>query len=89
MNNNDSTRALVEEAKGLERALLICAPSHQGGHSDSGRAIADALGLPFPLTMDTLRPAAIERGFMPYDLWPWLERLEAKSLKSIGRGGDG
>ena len=58
------------------RALLIAAPSHQGGHSASGAAIAEALEVPFPLTMPSLRAAAIDSGFLPYDLWPWLERME-------------
>lgn len=59
-----------------ERALLMCAPSHQGGHSGTGAAIAEALDVPFPLTVPSLREAAIARGFMPYDLWPWLEKME-------------
>ena len=61
------------------RALLIAAPQHQGGHSASGHAIAEALEVPFPLTMPSLRAAAIDSGFMPYDLWPWLERMENPS----------
>lgn len=61
------------------RALLIAAPSHQGGHSVSGAAIAEALRVPFPLTMPSLRAAAIDSGFLPYDLWPWLERMEGSA----------
>jgi len=62
--------------QGYLRALLIAAPSHQGGHSGTGDAIAEALEVPFPLTMPSLRAAAIDSGFEPYDLWPWLRRLE-------------
>lgn len=70
----------VEEAArrilALEKALLMCAPSHQGGHSETGAEIAAAFDVPFPLSMDTLRPLAIGHGYLPYDLWPWLERME-------------
>lgn len=58
------------------RALLIAAPGHQGRHSDSGYEIAQALCIPFPLTMPSLRAAAIDCGFHPYALWPWLDELE-------------
>lgn len=58
------------------RALLIAAPHHQGHHSGSGRAIAEALCIPFPLTMPSLRAAAIDCGFHPYAVWPWLDELE-------------
>ena len=62
----------------LERALLMCAPSHQGGHSDTGMEISEVFGIGFPLSMDSLRAFAISRGHMPYDLWPWLERMESR-----------
>jgi hypothetical protein len=70
---------------------LICAPQHQGGHSRTGRAIADALEVPFPLTMPNLRDVAINHGFMPYDLWPWLQHQEEarRSLTPPSQGDGG
>ena len=68
--------AIRAEERRVLRALLMVAPGFQGGHSDKGMEIADALGLPFPLSMETLRPAAIKGGFMPYDLWPWLKSMD-------------
>lgn len=59
-------------------ALLRAAPQFQGGHSDVGMHIAEALGIPFPITMDSLRTCARHHEFMPYDLWPWLEKMEAR-----------
>lgn len=57
------------------RALLMAAPRFQGGHSDVGMEISEALEIGFPLSMDSLRACAIRHDFMPYDLWPWLERM--------------
>lgn len=72
----------------LLRALLICAPSHQGGHSYTGGEIAEALSIPFPVTMDALRRVATDNGFMPYDLWPWLKGVDdARSALSLHEGG--
>lgn len=62
--------------RGYLRALLVAAPHHQGGHSATGAEIAKALGVPFPLAMPSLRAAAIDSGFHPYDLWPWLDEME-------------
>ena len=58
--------------QGYLRALLIAAPSHQGGHSYVGAAIAEALEIPFPLRTPSLRAAAIDSGFNPVELWPWM-----------------
>lgn len=80
------------ERAAMERALLMAAPGKQGGHSEEGMAIAEALGLPFPLSMDTLRPEAIKRGYMPYDLWPWLQKLDdrrASAPAAFDGGKDG
>lgn len=63
----DPVRAL----RTAREALFICAPSHQGGHSETGRAIADALGIDFPVRMEALQEAAIAEGFNPKKLWPW------------------
>lgn len=77
--------ALAERAEKASdkylRALLICAPGHQGGHSYTGGEIADALGIPFPVTMPDLRRFATDHGFMPYDLWPWLKKLDELSAE--------
>lgn len=35
-------------------ALVMAAPHHQGGHSAVGKAIADALGIPFPITYSNI-----------------------------------
>jgi hypothetical protein len=70
------------DQKQMLRAVLMAAAHCQGGHSDAGAEIADLLGLPFPLRMETLRRAATDHGFLPYDLWPWLERMEADRARS-------
>ena len=54
------------------RALLLCAAHHQGGHSDAGRAAADALGVPFPIRMDALCRALKHEGQEPGEFYPWL-----------------
>jgi hypothetical protein len=74
-NTRADPAAVVDS--GFLRALLIAAPSHQGGHSYSGAAIAKALRVPFPLTMPSLRAAAIDSGFSPVELWPWMAKAEA------------
>src|SRR3954468_14904382 len=55
----------------LERALFMCATHCQGGHSEAGAATAEILGVPFPLTMDSLGKAALAKGYNPRELWPW------------------
>lgn len=52
-------------------ALFKIGASHQGGHSGNGKAIADALEVPFPLTMPELAHRALEIGLKPSSLWPW------------------
>lgn len=59
----------------MTRALLMSAPSHQGGHSEVGMVIAEALAIPFPIDMENLSRRAGEMGYQPYDLWPWLKKL--------------
>lgn len=56
-------------------ALFMCAASCQGGHSSAGSAAADALGIPFPITMDALEAQATLEGLDPRVLWPWLFRM--------------
>jgi hypothetical protein len=54
------------------KALFMCAAHCQGGHSQAGDAAAEALGVPFPLTMDKLVAKARSEGADPTTLWPWL-----------------
>jgi len=74
---------LLEAAEALSRlsgeraALFKCAASCQGGHSDAGAAAADALGIPFPITMSNLISKAREEGLNPRDVWPWFYRIRA------------
>ena len=63
--------AMVTLRKARE-ALYRAAPNHQGGHSATGAAIAEALGVPFPLNVYELEKAAQEEGYDSNDLWPWL-----------------
>lgn len=72
--------AMVMLRKARE-ALYRAAPSHQGGSSDTGRAIADALGVTFPLNVYDLERAARAEGYDPDKLWPWLneQRRNASS----------
>jgi hypothetical protein len=67
----------VAEITMYREALLRCAPSHQGGHSETGRAIADALDVSFPLNMPELEAAARGDRMDPDRLWPWLAALRA------------
>lgn len=59
----------------LTKALLMCAASCQGGHSDAGMAASEALGIPFPIRMESLEAAAIREGFDPRELYPWWFRM--------------
>ena len=52
-------------------ALFMCAAHCQGGHSDAGRAAAEALGITFPITMKKLATRARKDGYDPKKLWPW------------------
>lgn len=67
----------IEEIKKYREALFRCAPSHQGGHSDTGKAIADALELTFPIRMPELEAKAKDDGMNTDVLWPWLTKLRA------------
>lgn len=64
------------------KALFMCAAHCQGGHSDAGAAAAEALGVPFPIDMDSLVRKARAEGVNPAALWPWLVRMQR------GRGGE-
>ncbi len=71
----------AHEISKLREALLIAAPSHQGGHSATGHAISEALDVPFPITMDALILRATRAGHDPDKLWPWCVQQRGKSLK--------
>lgn len=68
---------LVNQRDDTRKVLLMVASGHQGGHSASGGAIADLFGIPFPLAMPSLEAKAIELGFDPNELWPWLAPMRA------------
>jgi hypothetical protein len=57
------------------QAALMMAPHFQGGHSDTGRYVASALNIPFPITMDDLRKKAKALDFRESDIWPWFSSL--------------
>lgn len=61
----------------MTKALFIRGASCQGGHSKEGSEIADALGVPFPLTMENLEARAIQLGHNTHALWPWLYKMRA------------
>lgn len=68
----------VAEIMTYREALFRAAPSHQGGHSASGGAIADALGATFPLQVYELEAMAKDERMAPAALWPWLMEMRAK-----------
>jgi hypothetical protein len=70
--------AMVTLRKARE-ALFRAAPSHQGGHSTTGAAIAEALGVGFPLNVYDLERAAKEEGYDPNVLWPWLQEQRKRA----------
>lgn len=45
---------LRRTAKTYRLALIAAAPHHQGGHSEVGRKIAEALGIPFPIRTENI-----------------------------------
>ncbi|ASK88476.1 hypothetical protein SPHFLASMR4Y_01729 [Sphingorhabdus sp. SMR4y] len=61
-----------------KRDLLIRAASCQGRHSAEGLHISSVLDVKFPLRMPALERRAVELGFDPEELWPWLFRMRAK-----------
>jgi hypothetical protein len=73
--------AMVTLRKARE-ALYRAAPSHQGGHSKTGDAIAEVLGVPFPLNVYDLEKAAKAEGYDPNDLWPWLADMRRKTAQA-------
>lgn len=71
--SHEATKARSEDVL----SLLVRAAHCQGGHSNEGRAIADQLNIPFPLTMANLENCAARCGFDSFEVWPWLKRLRA------------
>lgn len=67
----------VKELERLRDALLMCAASCQGGHSDAGMAASLALRVSFPISMDELVAKAREWKLDPDHLWPWLRKMRA------------
>ena len=61
----------------MTKEMFIRAASCQGGHSEEGAQIAEALGVPFPLTMENLEVRARQLGHDTLALWPWLYEMRA------------
>ena len=84
-----------DDAREWMEAILMAAPSHQGGHSETGQRFADIIGTEFPLTMDGLIKRAVEMKFDPVELWPWAKQslslagygTEQKQNETVGVGG--
>lgn len=66
-------------------ALFMCAGSFQGGHSAVGAAVAEALGITFPVTMKKLANRARKDGLDPKKLWPWM--YEGSEVTRADRAG--
>lgn len=67
---------LSAENEQLRVALFMCASHCQGGHSDAGAVAAQALGVPFPISMPELVKRAQAEGLDPDGLWPWLKKMQ-------------
>lgn len=72
----------ITETMKYREALYRAAPSHQGGHSATGAAIADALGCTFPLQVYELEAKAKDEKMDTRVLWPWLYEQRAKAAKA-------
>jgi hypothetical protein len=72
----------VAEIMAYREALFRVAPSYQGGNSADGGAIADALGLTFPIRVLELEAKVKDEKMDPHVLWPWLSKLrETKTVR--------
>jgi hypothetical protein len=79
----------MTDERTYREALFRAAPSHQGGHSDTGAAIAECLGLEFPLKFPDMEIKAKAEGFDPAQLWPWLMKMRrdvTAKLAEVERG---
>lgn len=72
----------IAEIMKYREAIFRAAPSHQGGHSATGAAIADALDCTFPLRMEELEAKAKDDGMDTKVLWPWLYEQRAAAQRS-------
>lgn len=68
----------VDEILRYREALFRVAPSYQGGNSVDGGAIADALGLTFPINVPELEAKAKDEKMNPDVLWPWLAKMRGR-----------
>lgn len=64
----------------VERALFLAAPLCLRNDSEAGAAIAEVLGLPFPLTMVDLASSLRSRGKNPATIYPSLKYFTAAEL---------
>lgn len=69
---------IQEIAVTCRKACFMSAASHQGGSSQTGEVLAKVLGIPFPIRMPALERRAIEEGFSPAELWPWLHAMAGR-----------
>lgn len=69
----------VDEILRYREALFRVAPSYQGGHSVDGGAIADALGLTFPIKVPEMEAKAKDEKMDPNVLWPWLAKMRNRA----------
>lgn len=69
----------IAEIMTYREALFRVAPSYQGGNSKDGGAIADALGLTFPIRVPELEAKAKDERMNPDVLWPWLAKQRSIS----------
>lgn len=69
----------IAEIMTYREALFRVAPSYQGGHSVDGGAIADALGLTFPIRVPELEAKAKDEKMDPDVLWPWLAKIRGRA----------
>jgi hypothetical protein len=72
----------IAEIMTYREALYRAAPSHQGGHSETGAAISDALDCAFPLAFRDLEAKAKEERMDTKVLWPWLYAQRAAHRRS-------
>lgn len=68
----------IAEIMTYREAMYRAAPSHQGGHSTTGNAIADALGCTFPLQVRELEARAKDEKMDTKVMWPWLYEQRIK-----------
>jgi hypothetical protein len=67
--------SLTTQNRSMLIALLMAAPSFQGGHSEVGGRLAEVLETKFPLTMLGLAKVARKHSLVPDKLWPWWKKL--------------